>query len=90
MFQKPLWGSRDGAQVDVAVVVTVVCLKISTQSGAKRRVAKRPWGNSQRGPTWEFFCGFIVDSFKLVYNGLSTVGIMMDISFIFVYNVYSR
>ena len=50
MFQKPLWGSRDGAQVDVAVVVTVVCLKISTQSGAKRRVAKRPWGNSTEGP----------------------------------------
>ena len=61
---------------------------------AVRRQASRrekTMGKLNRGaPLGNFFCGFIVDSFKLVYNGLSTVGIMMDISFIFVYNVYSR
>ena len=81
MFQKPLWGSRDGAQVDVAVVVTVVCLKISMQSGAKRRVGKRPWGNSTEGSHLGFFCRFIVDSFKLVYRNYDGY---------IVYNVFSR
>ena len=48
-----------------------------------RRVKRKYHGETQqRGPTWVFVCRFIVDSFKLVYNGLSTLGIMMDISFI--------